>query len=557
VKRLHGNPWAVLVTLCLGFFMILLDTSIVNIAIPDMIDALHASFDQVLWIVNAYTLVFAVGLLLAGRLGDMFGRRRIFVTGLVVFTVASAACGAAAGPGQLIAARAVQGLGATLLMPQTLAILTAVFPPQRRGAAFGIWSAVGGVAPVAGPVVGGLLVNAASWRWIFLINIPVGLITIVLALRWIPSTQQRRHNTLDIAGVLLSTFGLSFVVFGLIEGQRYNWGHVRSFVSIPLILAVGIALLAVFLIHQWRRRDDEPLLPLRIFANSDFATMAFVACAVLFAVTSLLLPLTVYLQSVLGMSALAAGFVLAPPSVVQFILAPIAGKLSDRIGGKYILFGGLILFGAGFGLLALVAKPDSHWYQLMPSLLLAGAGMGAVFAPMNAMAMRKVSPQFAGAGSSVVSLARQLGAVLGGAAIGALLQTEVSDKLSSTAAARSAELPPDLRGPLVQGFEQASQGGLRLGTGQAGGVVPTPNGISGDLATRFHQVASEVFTNGFVAALRPTLVLPVAVLLVAALACLLLRESRPAPAPSDADRPLSDAPATVPVGDHPAPTRNR
>jgi EmrB/QacA subfamily drug resistance transporter len=530
MRRLRGNPWAVLATLCLGFFMTLLDTSIVNVAIPDMLDNLNGTFDQVLWVLNAYTLVFAALVLLSGRLGDVLGSHNMLITGLVLFTVASALCGLAQNTGQLIAFRALQGLGAACLMPQTLTLLTAVFPSERRGTAFGVWSAIGGVAPVVGPIAGGALVTGLSWRWIFLINVPIGVLAVVMAIGLVPNVTQRRRKSLGLLGAVLSTLGLLLVTYGLIEGQRYDWGTITSFISIPLVIGVGLVLIVLFLLDQGRRQGSQPLLPFALFRVRDFPTMMFVTAAVLFSVAALLLPLTVYLQSVLGLSALGAGLVLAPPSVVQLLLAPIAGKQTDRIGGKYILLAGLLLFGLGFGLVALMVSPGSHWPVLMPGLVVAGVGMGSVFAAMNAMAMKNVPLKLAGAASGVVSTARQLGMVLGAAAVGALLQNRLAADLKSEAISRAGLLPPDSRGAFVGGFSHAAEHGLQVGAQQSGGLVKPPPGLPAQLASKLASLATQTFDHAYTSAMQAAILLPVGVLVVAGLSCLLLKRQARTPA---------------------------
>src|SRR5580700_5012000 len=233
--RSRGNPWVILIVVSLGFFMTLLDLTIVNIAIPNMISRLHASLDDVLWVINAYALVLAVLLITAGRLGDLLGQRRVFFAGIALFTLASAACGLAPSAGWLIGFRAVQGLGAALLMPQTLAILTMVFPAERRGAAFGVWGAVAGVATIAGPTLGGLLVTAYDWRYIFFVNLPIGVIVLALTFVLIPDLRTGRQHSFDIAGVLLASGSLLAICYALVEVQKYNWGTIKGFISIPLL----------------------------------------------------------------------------------------------------------------------------------------------------------------------------------------------------------------------------------------------------------------------------------------------------------------------------------
>src|SRR5438477_11498171 len=222
------NEWLVLVFLILGFFMLLLDTTIVNIAIPAMISGLNSSLDQILWVINAYLLAYAVLLITAGRLGDFFGPRRLFALGLAIFTVASALCGLAQDGNQLIAARILQGVGGAILTPQTLSIITVIFPPERRGAAFGVWGAVAGVATVTGPTLGGFLVTYINWRWIFFVNVPVGLIALAGALLVVPDLRPGRRHRLDIVGVLLASSGLFLGILALIEGQRFDWGLIGT-----------------------------------------------------------------------------------------------------------------------------------------------------------------------------------------------------------------------------------------------------------------------------------------------------------------------------------------
>src|SRR5450759_79835 len=351
------NPWVVLVVLVTGFFMIMLDTTIVNVAIPAMSAGLKISLDGILWVLNAYILVYAVLLITAGRLGDLYGQRNLFAAGLAIFTFASALCGFAHDANQLIAARVLQGVGGALLVPQTLAILTSLFPPDRRGAAFGIWAGVAGLATLAGPTVGGAIVTYVHWTWIFLVNVPIGIAALVATFVIVPDLRPGRRHGWDIVGIFLATVGLFGVVFGLIEGERFNWGEIASYViTIPEVIGIGAVLLVLFVI--WERYQAEPLVPLALFEERNFAVANWIATAMAFAMMSLFLPIIIYLQSVRGFSALTAGLTLAPMSVTSMVFAPFAGRMADRIGGKYILTAGISLFTIGFGTFALVAGPD-------------------------------------------------------------------------------------------------------------------------------------------------------------------------------------------------------
>jgi len=532
VKRYRGNPWAVLLVVSLGFFMTLLDLTIVNIAIPDMITRLHASLDDILWVINAYALVLAVLLITAGRLGDLFGQRKMFVIGIVVFTLASAACGLAPNAATLIVFRAVQGLGAALLVPQTLAILTMVFPPERRGAAFGVWGAVAGVATIAGPTLGGLLVTAFDWRYIFFVNLPIGIIVIALAGVLIPDLRTGRRHRLDLTGVLLASAALLAICYGLVEGQRYNWSTITSFLSIPLVLAVGVVLLVVFLLVQRAKQADEPLIPFSLFRSRNFSLMNWVSGTVTIGMMGIFLPFTIYLQSVLGFSALKAGLAIAPASVISMFIAPVAGRLSDRIGGKFILMTGLSCFALGMGWIALTAQPNSAWYHFLPGLIVAGFGMGCTFAPMTTVAMRDVQYQMAGAASGVLNTTRQVGAVIGTAAVGALLQNRLTVSLASQARTRTTALPPGARDHLIAGFSASAHNGIGIGAGQGGSSVSLPPGVTVQLARELERIAQAIFTNGFVDAMRSTMLFPIVVLVVGAASCLLIRRTPAAPSPA-------------------------
>ncbi|MGH3227758.1 MAG: DHA2 family efflux MFS transporter permease subunit [Streptosporangiaceae bacterium] len=519
MRKLHGNPWAVLVVVSLGFFMTLLDLTIVNIAIPNMIDKLHASLDDVLWVLNAYALVLAVLVITAGRLGDLLGPRTMFVAGIAVFTAASAACGFAPDAAWLIAFRAVQGLGAAMLMPQTLALVTMTFPADRRGAAFGVWGAVAGLATIAGPTLGGLLVTAFDWRWIFFVNLPIGAAVLAVTFLIIPGFQPGRRHRFDILGVGLASLALLAICYGLVEGQRYNWSTITSFISIPLIIAVGVVLLGVFGLVQRMRQDREPLVPFVLFRSRNFTLMNWVSGTLSIGMLGIFLPLTIYLQSALGFSALKAGLTLAPSSVVMIILAPIFGRLTDKIGGKYILLTGLTLFAVGMGWVVLIATPHSAWYDFLLPLIVAGLGMGGTFAPMTTTAMRDVDPRMAGAASGVLNTTRQVGSVIGTAAVGALLQNRLVSSLTSSATTASASLPPQARAPFVSGFRQAATSGLIGGAPTAS----APAGTSPGLAAQLRRLGAEVFSQGYVHAMRWTMILPIAVVALAAASCLLLR----------------------------------
>src|ERR1700758_1259385 len=506
MTMLRGNPWAVVLVVSLGFFMTLLDLTIVNIAIPNMITKLNASLDDVLWVINAYALVLAVLVITTGRLGDLIGPRILFMTGVAVFTLASAACGAAPSPGWLIGFRAVQGLGAAMLMPQPWLLPPIVFPPERRGAAFGVWGAVAGIATIAGPTLGGLLVTAFDWRYIFFINVPIGAVVLVLTVILIPDLRSGRRHSFDITGVTLASLSLLAICYALVEGQKYNWSTITSFISIPLLLGVGVVLLGLFLFIQARRQDGEPLVPFSLFKDRNYALMNVVAAFIAIGMLGIFLPFSIYLQSVLGFSALKAGLTMAPASLVSMFVAPVAGRMSDRIGGKYILMAGLLLFAGGMGAIAFIAQPASAWYDFLAPQAVAGIGIGCTFAPMTTVAMRNVNPMMAGAASGLFNTTRQVGTVIGTAGVGALLQNRLIAGFTTQVQQLGGALPAAGRDRLVAGFQSAAKGGLEVGSG-----ARTP-GLPG-----------EIFTHGFVEAMRPTILVPILFLLAAAVSCVLVK----------------------------------
>src|SRR3712207_3015213 len=302
-----------------------------------------------------------------------------------------------------------------------MAIITTIFPPERRGAAFAIPGILGGLAVAAGPIVGGYLVTSFGWPSIFFVNVPVGVVALLLAALVVPDLRPGRRHRLDIMGVLLATAGVLGITFGLIEGERYDWGVVFSFVSIAQIVGAGILLMLVFLATQYLRQDREPLLPFELFKDRNYSLMNVVAAAMGFSMLGLFLPLTIYLQSVLGLSALQAGLTVLPQALVMMLVAGPAGSLADRVGGKYVLVVGLTLFATSIGYLDWTAQADSGRWSLLPALILMGVGLGSTWAPMYSLAMREIEPRMAGAAAGVIETIQELGGVFAGAVVGAFL----------------------------------------------------------------------------------------------------------------------------------------
>jgi EmrB/QacA subfamily drug resistance transporter len=514
------NPWVVLVVLVTGFFMIMLDTTIVNVAIPAMSAGLKISLDGILWVLNAYILVYAVLLITAGRLGDLYGQRNLFAAGLAIFTIASALCGLSQDENQLIAARVLQGVGGALLVPQTLAILTSLFPPERRGAAFGIWAGVAGLATLAGPTIGGAIVTYVDWRWIFFVNVPIGIAALVATFIIVPDLRPGRRHGWDVVGIFLATGGLFGMVFGLIEGERFNWGEIGSYVvTIPEVIGLGVVLLILFVI--WERFQAEPLVPLSLFEERNFAVANWIGASIAFGMMSLFLPIVIYLQSVLGFSALTAGLTLAPMSLTSMVVAPFAGRMADRIGGKYILMTGVFVFAIGFGTLTIVAGPDSTWLTFLVPAIVAGAGMGMTFAPMTTVAMRNIEPRMAGTASAVLNTTRQVGQAVGSAVVGALLQNRLAITLHDQAVSHASALPPAFRDQFIAAFSSVASSGFQIGTGENGAKLPS--GLPPAVAQQLTALAHDVFVTGYIDALKQTLVLPIVVLTLTAFTALLIK----------------------------------
>jgi EmrB/QacA subfamily drug resistance transporter len=420
MRNWRGNEWAVLITLSLGFFMTLLDLTIVNVAIPDMRRGLHATLAQTGWVINAYIIVLAVLMITSGRLGDLRGKRSLFITGVVTFTIASAAAGLSQSAAELIAARAVQGLGAALLLPQTMAVIIATFPANRRGTALGVWGGVAGLAAVAGPTIGGMLVTWLDWRWIFFVNLPVGVVTVLLAFAVVPEVKAGAKQALDPLSVLLASGALVAVSYGLLEGQTDNWDT-----AIKATIGAGVVLLAVFLLLQARRQDRQPLLPFGLFRDRNYALMSAANMIVSVGLLGMALPVTLYLQTVLDFSPLKAGLTMAPSAVVSGLVAPFAGRLANR-GGKYLLMAGFAVYAGGMTTIVTVAGPASHWYDLVPGFAIAGFGVGCTMSPMQTIATRNVDPRLAGAAAGVLNTIRQTGSALGSAVVLAVLESRLA-----------------------------------------------------------------------------------------------------------------------------------
>ncbi len=520
MSTVRNHPMAALAVLVLGLFMTLLDLTIVNIAIPSILDGLHASLDQVLWVLNAYSLLYAILLISSARLGDIYGPRNLFAIGVAIFTVASGFSALAQDPTQLIGSRALQGLGAAVLAPQGLPLMMSLFPVEKRGGVFAIYGVIAGLAVIAGPTVGGFLVTHFGWRSIFTVNLPVGVMTFALAFLLIPDLRPGRRHRLDVAGVAIATAGLLCLIFGLIEGQRYDWGTVRGIITIPTIIGAGVVLLALFLYHQSRRQSAEPLLPFTVFKDRNFTLMTLVMASMGFAILGIYLPLTIYLQSVIGLSAIDAGLTIAVQPLAMMVSSGLASSLVQKVNGKYLLIPGLLALAVGTGYIDWAAHASSGRWDFTAGLVLSGLGMGCIWTPVFSLATRDLRPDLAGVASGVINTIQELGGVLASAVVGALLQNRLALALQHQAVAASGQLPAPYRPAFVNGFTNAAHSGFEVGAGQSGASLHLP--------AKIQAVAHYVFTHAFVDAMRPTLLLPIAVLVLATLATVFVRSHRQA-----------------------------
>ncbi len=448
----HFRPWWAMWAICLGFFMLLVDMTIVSVATPALVRGLHTDVNSVVWVTSAYLLAYAVPLLITGRLGDRFGPKNLYLAGLALFTVSSAWCGFTGTIDQLIIARVFQGLGAALMTPQTMAIITRIFPPARRGQAMGMWGAVAGVAALVGPILGGVLVDAFGWEWIFFINVPVGIVGLLLAWRLVPKLPTHPHR-FDIAGVALSAAGMFLLVFGIQEGQTYDWSA-----TVWAFIGIGIAIFLGFVYWQ-RRNTGEPLVPLGLFRDRNFSLANVAITAVGFAITALGFPLMLYAQDVRGLSPTRSALLLVPMAVLSGALAPFVGRMADRTHPRYIAGFGLLCFPLSMVWLSLVMKPDAAIWALLLPIALLGVANGFMWSPLSTTATRNLPMAQAGAGSGVYNTTRQIGAVLGSAAIAVLMQSRLTAELpgipSGAAAGVAGRLPVALRGGFADAMAQS------------------------------------------------------------------------------------------------------
>jgi EmrB/QacA subfamily drug resistance transporter len=416
----ENRKWWTLIAVSFGLFMIMLDNTVVNVALPSIRADLGISVSELEWVVNAYALTFGVLLLTGGKLADLIGRRRIYISGLVIFTAASLWCGFAGGAGSLIAARTVQGIGAALMNPATLSIITATFPPRQRGTAIGIWAGVSALALAIGPLVGGVLTQEVSWSWIFFINIPVGILGVVVARVFIDESKDTSlEQRLDLPGLITSAVGLFGLTYALIETNTHPWGSARV---LSLFALAGVSL-AAFVMLELRQR--VPMLDLALFRDPTFSGANTVMGLVGLAMFGIFFYNSLYLQNILGYGPIKTGATFLPLTGLIILVAPIAGKFTDLIGPRWLISTGMTLLTGSLLLFATLGENATFW-NILPGLLVGGLGMGITMAPTTAAAMSSVPVDKAGVGSAVINSARQVGGSLGIAIMGTVIAAQVT-----------------------------------------------------------------------------------------------------------------------------------
>ena len=422
----ENRKWLTLAAVSFGLFMIMLDNTVVNVALPSIQRELGADLSELEWIVTGYALTFASLMLVGGKVADAYGRRRIFVFGIVVFTIASLLCGLADSSEMLIGARVLQGAGAALMNPATLSIIAATFPPRERGTAIGIWAGTSALALAIGPLVGGLITEHLDWSWIFFVNVPIGVLGIVASYLFIDESRDETHAGLDLPGLTTSAFGLFALTYALIEANTYGWTSARI---IGAFVIAGVSLASFVLIERHR---PEAMLPIELFRNGTYTGANLVVLLVALAMFGVFFFVSLYMQNILGYSAVQTGAAFLPMTVLIILFAPLAGKMSDRIGSRGLMTAGMLLVALQLTLFSRLSADASFW-NLLPALMVGGVGMALTMTPSAAAATRAVPVDKSGVGAAVLNSARQVGGTMGIAIMGAIMAAEAGGERSADA----------------------------------------------------------------------------------------------------------------------------
>ncbi|MGA9859192.1 MAG: MFS transporter [Solirubrobacteraceae bacterium] len=497
------RKWWTLIAVCVGTFMLLLDVTIVNVALPAIQASLHASFSDLQWVVDAYALMLAALLLTTGSLADLYGRRRVFVTGLIIFSVSSLASGLAGDPLLLNLARGAQGIGGAAMFSTSLALLGSTFQGRERGTAFGVWGAITGLAVAIGPVIGGALTTGLSWRWIFLVNVPIGVVAVAISLAKVEESRQPGARRPDLIGVITFSGALGALIYALIKGNSKGWGST----VIVACLIVAVVLMLAFLVAEVLQGENA-MFELRLFRKPTFTGGLIAAFALSAGLFALFLYLTLYLQDILGYSALQTGLRFLVLSGGILLTSTLAGRLTAHVPIRLLIAPGLVMVGVGL-LLMRGLTAQSGWTHLIPGFIIAGAGTGMINPPLASTAIGVVTPDRAGMASGINSTFRQIGIATGIAGLGALfthaLRTHIVAALS---------LAPGL-GPRTA---DAIAAGVSGGGGAAAGLARVP--------AQARPLAIHAVHSSFVTALNEVFLVGAVLALVSAVLTLVLIRSQ-------------------------------
>jgi EmrB/QacA subfamily drug resistance transporter len=475
-----NRKWWTLGAMCFALFMVMLDNTVVNVALPSIQREIHAGISELEWVINGYTLTFAVLIATGGRLGDIFGRRLMFLAGVIIFAITSATAGLAQDPQMLIGSRAIQGIGAALMMPATLSIITHAFPPAERGKAIGTWAGVSALALSIGPVVGGFLTEYVSWRAIFFINLPVAVAAVTVTLFAVSESRDETvDRRVDYPGVISLTASLTAIVLALIEGNSWGW----SSPGVLALLGSGAIGLAVFVAIELR--VVAPMVEFGLFRTRQFIGSNLIAFIITFAMMGTFFFMALYMQDILGYSALEAGVRFLPTTMVIAVVAPIAGRLADRLGPALPMSGGLAVLAVAMFMFAGISPSTTYSGLLVPFVLM-GIGIAMVMSPMSTAAMNSVSVQKAGGASGVLQMSRMIGASVGVAATGAIFQSQLGSGFDPAALASA---PEQARATFVDALSSAM---LLAAIVVVAGLVVSVTLVRGARANRDERPLDEV-----------------------------------------------------------------
>lgn len=498
MSNIKGNRWVTLALICIGFLMILIDITIVNVSIPTIIKDLKATLADMEWVISGYALMFAAFLITFGRLGDVYGRKNFFLLGLFVFVIASAFSGEAHTPSTLIIARLFQGLGGAMIAPATLSLITSNFHGKDRAIAFGVWGAIAGFAVAVGPILGGYITTYHDWRWIFRINIPVGILGMILSWLFIQESKDLVKHKLDITGMITSAIGFFFLVFALIEGQTYGWFepkqafHVLGITwdstrlsIIPITIWLSIVFLTLFLWieHIKTEKHSDPAIDLEFFKFKTFRYGLIAIAIIALGEFSSLFTLPIYWQSIKGYTPLRSGLSLLPMALATFIAAPISARLVNKLGSKWVISTGIFLEFVGIFWLSFT-KVQSSYGSMVAPLVIMGTGIGLALAQNTQVILSEIPHQYTGSASGILNTIRQVGTALGIAIVGAVIATQITTQLKSEVA--NINLPVQIKQQII---DRASAATVQAESTDYGFTPQIPDAIKNNptALTQFQQ----------------------------------------------------------------------